>query len=186
MPCVSNTVWKAATPRGRKRRAERVANYSDPSPGHYQFHVVAFNEDGVPDENRRRSGHHRGTAILAGELVFALRWLFSFRRIVIAIVRYLSISKIRSANCNCTNNMNWNWHANASRIARVICNGPAWRKISHAKSRTARRIGRRPVTKIRPQKLNLNAQNTMSQTARQTTRALDENGLGGQSVQRHA
>jgi ligand-binding sensor domain-containing protein/signal transduction histidine kinase len=38
-----DTAWTDA-------RAERVANYSNLSPGHYQFHVVAFNEDGVRNE----------------------------------------------------------------------------------------------------------------------------------------
>ena len=38
-----DTAWTDA-------HAERVANYSNLSPGHYQFRVIALNEDGVPNE----------------------------------------------------------------------------------------------------------------------------------------
>jgi signal transduction histidine kinase/ligand-binding sensor domain-containing protein len=75
-------------------RAERVANYSNLSPGHYYFHVEACNEDGVWNET---GGVLEITMLpqfwqtrwfLAAAIVFILG-------IVIAIVRFISTQKLR-------------------------------------------------------------------------------------------
>jgi len=82
-----DTAWTEA-------RAERVANYSNLLPGHYQFHVVAFNEDGVPNETG-------GVLDITVQPQFWQTWWFRaagvlcVAGIVIGVVRYISTQKLR-------------------------------------------------------------------------------------------
>jgi ligand-binding sensor domain-containing protein/signal transduction histidine kinase len=82
-----DTAWTGA-------RAERVANYSNLSPGHYFFHVTAENEDGVWNE----------TGSVLEITVLPQFWQTNWFRIVtiifllgivVAIVRFISTQKLR-------------------------------------------------------------------------------------------
>jgi ligand-binding sensor domain-containing protein/signal transduction histidine kinase len=82
-----DTAWTEA-------RAERVANYSNLLPGRYQFHVVAFNEDGVPGETG-------GVLDITVQPQFWQTWwfrtagIFCLIGIVVGVVRYISTQKLR-------------------------------------------------------------------------------------------
>lgn len=72
----------------------RVANYSELPPGNYRFHVIAANEDGVPSETGGI------VKITVQPQFWQTRWfLFAviagFLGIVIAIVRYFSTQKLQ-------------------------------------------------------------------------------------------
>jgi ligand-binding sensor domain-containing protein/signal transduction histidine kinase len=82
-----DTAWTDA-------RGERVANYSNLSPGHYFFHVEACNEDGVWNETggvleiTMQPQFWQTRWFLAAAIIF-------FLGIVIAIVRFISTQKLR-------------------------------------------------------------------------------------------
>jgi len=82
-----DTTWTEA-------RAERVANYSNLSPGHYHFHVEACNEDGVWNENgsileiTMQPQFWQTRSFLA--MIIA-----GFLGMVVVMVRYFSTQKLR-------------------------------------------------------------------------------------------
>ena len=92
MQCCSNTVWKAETA-WTEAGNTRVAYYSNLPPGHYYFHVIASNEDGVSN------GTGSVLEILVQPQFWQTGWflaaiIVSFLGLVVAVVRYLSTQKL--------------------------------------------------------------------------------------------
>ena len=57
--------------------SRRAAYYNNVSPGHYTFHAIACNKDGVWNETGGVAGVHFEAALLA-DLVVSRRWRFSW------------------------------------------------------------------------------------------------------------
>ena len=143
----------------------RVAYYSEVPPGHYRFHVIACNEDGVWNENGSfldvtvqpqfwQTGWFRATAIVC------------FLGFIIAVVRYLSTQKLhrqlqilkqREA-----------LERERSRIARDLHD-----QLGANLTQVALLGEMAGADKNAPEEIEAHAQQ-ISQTARETTRSLDE------------
>jgi ligand-binding sensor domain-containing protein/signal transduction histidine kinase len=143
-------------------RAERVANYSNLSPGHYQFHVVAFNEDGVPNE----------TGGILDITVQPQFWQTNWFRaagilcllgIVIAIVRFISTQKLKREA-----QLHDQQERERARIARDLHD-----QLGANLTQVALLGEMAEADKNLPGEIELHAQQ-ISHTARETTRSLDE------------
>ena len=143
-------------------RGERTANYPNLSPGHYQFHVVAFNEDGVPNETGGvlditvqpqfwQTNLFRGASI-----IFLLG-------IVIAIVRYISTQKLKREK-----QLHDQQERERARIARDLHD-----QLGANLTQVALLGEMAEADKNLPGEIELHAQQ-ISHTARETTRSLDE------------
>jgi len=150
-----DTAWTEA-------HAERVANYSNLSPGHYQFHVVAFNEDGVPNETG-------GVLTISVQPQFWQTWWFRAAGIlcligiVVGVVRYISTQKLKRAA-----HLHEQQERERARIARDLHD-----QLGANLTQVALLGEMAEVDKNLPGEIELHAQQ-ISHTARETTRALDE------------
>jgi ligand-binding sensor domain-containing protein/signal transduction histidine kinase len=153
-----DTAWTEA-------HAERVANYSNLSPGHYQFHVVASNEDGVPSENG-------GVLDITVQPQFWQTWWFralvilGIAGIVIAIVRYISMQKLRREVQ--LHKQHEALERERARIARDLHD-----QLGANLTQVALLGEMAEVDKNLPNEIELHAKQ-ISHTARETTRSLDE------------
>ena len=150
-----DTAWTDA-------RAERVANYSDLSPGHYQFHVVAFNEDGMPGETG-------GVLDITVQPQF---WQTNlFRGVIIILVlgmvaagaRFVSTQKLKREK-----QMHDQQERERARIARDLHD-----QLGANLTQVALLGEMAEADKNLPGEIELHAQQ-ISHTARETTRSLDE------------
>ncbi|HEX3855818.1 MAG TPA: two-component regulator propeller domain-containing protein [Verrucomicrobiae bacterium] len=146
-------------------RAERVANYSNLSPGHYQFHVVAFNEDGVPNETG-------GVLDITVQPQF---WQTNWFRaagilcligIVVGVVRYISTQKLKRALQ--LHKQHEELERERARIARDLHD-----QLGANLTQVALLGEMAEADKNLPGEIELHAQQ-ISHTARETTRSLDE------------
>ena len=146
-------------------RAERVANYSDLSPGHYQFHVVAFNEDGVPNETG-------GVLDITVQPQF---WQTNWFRtagilcligIVVGVVRYISTQKLKRELQ--LHKQHEELERERARIARDLHD-----QLGANLTQVALLGEMAEADKNLPGEIELHAQQ-ISHTARETTRSLDE------------
>ena len=151
-----DTAWTDA-------RAERVANYSNLSPGHYQFHVVAFNEDGVRSETGGvlditvqpqfwQTNWFRGAGII---LAFSEWWS--------AGVRFISTQKMKREK-----QLHDQQERERARIARDLHD-----QLGANLTQVALLGEMAEADKNLPAEIELHAQQ-ISHTARETTRSLDE------------
>jgi signal transduction histidine kinase len=153
-----DTAWTDA-------RAERVANYGSLSPGHYQFHVVAFNEDGVPAETG-------GMLDITVQPQFWQTWWFRaagillLGGIVIAIVRYISTQKLKRQVQ--LHQQHEELEHERARIARDLHD-----QLGANLTQVALLGEMAESDKHLPGEIELHARQ-ISHTARETTRALDE------------
>ncbi|MGA3284798.1 MAG: two-component regulator propeller domain-containing protein [Verrucomicrobiota bacterium] len=143
----------------------RAAYYSEVPPGHYRFHVIACNEDGVWNETGSflditvepqfwQTGWFRVTAIVC------------FLGLIIAVVRYLSTQKLQRQ-------LQVLKHREAlererSRIARDLHD-----QLGANLTQVALLGEMAEADQNAPEEIETHAQQ-ISQTARETTRALDE------------
>jgi ligand-binding sensor domain-containing protein/signal transduction histidine kinase len=153
-----DTAWTDA-------RAERVANYSNLSPGHYQFHVVAFNEDGVPSETGGvlditvQPYFWQTTWFHVAAIIFLLG-------IVAASVRYVSTQKLqREVQLH---KQHEELERERARIARDLHD-----QLGANLTQVALLGEMAEFDKNLPNEIELHAQQ-ISLTARETTRSLDE------------
>jgi ligand-binding sensor domain-containing protein/signal transduction histidine kinase len=150
-----DTAWTEA-------HAERVANYSNLLPGHYQFHVVAFNEDGVPNETG-------GVLAITVQPQFWQTWWFRAAGIlcligiVVGVVRYISTQKLKREAL-----LHEQQEHERARIARDLHD-----QLGANLTQVALLGEMAEVDKNLPGEIELHAQQ-ISHTARETTRALDE------------
>jgi ligand-binding sensor domain-containing protein/two-component sensor histidine kinase len=153
-----DTAWTDA-------RAERVANYSNLSPGHYQFHVYAVNEDGVPNETG-------GVLDITVQPQFWQTWWFHaagillLGGIVIGIVRYISTQKLKRQVQ--LHQQHESLEHERARIARDLHD-----QLGANLTQVALLGEMAQEDKNSPGEIELHAQQ-ISHTARETTRALDE------------
>jgi ligand-binding sensor domain-containing protein/signal transduction histidine kinase len=153
-----DTAWTEA-------RAERVANYSNLAPGHYQFHVVAFNEDGVPSETG-------GVLDITVQPQFWQTWWFRatgillLGGIVIGIVRYISTQKLKRQVQ--LHRQHEELEHERARIARDLHD-----QLGANLTQVALLGEMAQEDKHSPGEIELHAQQ-ISHTARETTRSLDE------------
>jgi ligand-binding sensor domain-containing protein/signal transduction histidine kinase len=153
-----DTAWTEA-------RAERVANYSNLSPGHYQFHVVAFNEDGVPSKPG-------GVLDITVQPQFWQTWWFHAAGIlflggvIIGIVRYISTQKLKRQVQ--LHKQHEELEHERARIARDLHD-----QLGANLTQVALLGEMAQEDKHLPGEIELHAQQ-ISHTARETTRALDE------------
>ena len=143
----------------------RTAYYSQVPPGHYRFHVVACNEDGVWNENGSslditvqpqfwQTGWFRITAIAC------------FLGLIIAVVRYLSTQKLQRQLQALKQREAL--ERERSRIARDLHD-----QLGANLTQVALLGEMAEADKDEPGEIEAHAQQ-ISQTARETTRALDE------------
>jgi ligand-binding sensor domain-containing protein/signal transduction histidine kinase len=150
-----DTAWTDA-------HAERVANYSNLSPGHYQFHVRAFNEDDVPNEIG-------GVLDITVQPQFWQTWwfraagIFCVIGIVVGVVRYFSTQKLRREAL-----LHEQQEHERARIARDLHD-----QLGANLTQVALLGEMAEADKNLPGEIELHAQQ-ISHTARETTRALDE------------
>ena len=153
-----DTAWTDA-------HAERVANYSNLSPGHYQFHVVAFNEDGVPNETG-------GVLDITVQPQF---WQTNWFRtagilcligIVVGVVRYISTQKLKRELQ--LHKQHEELERERARIARDLHD-----QLGANLTQVALLGEMAEADKNLPGEIELHAQQ-ISHTARETTRSLDE------------
>ena len=146
-------------------RDERVANYSNLSPGHYQFHVVAFNEDGVPNETG-------GVLDITVQPQF---WQTGWFRIVgilcivgivVGVVRYISTQKLKREVQ--LHKQHEELERERARIARDLHD-----QLGANLTQVALLGEMAEADKNLPGEIELHAQQ-ISHTARETTRSLDE------------
>jgi ligand-binding sensor domain-containing protein/signal transduction histidine kinase len=153
-----DTAWTEA-------HAERVANYSNLSPGHYQFRVVAFNEDGVPNQTGGvlditvqpqfwQTGWFRATGILC------------LIGLVVGLVRYISTQKLKRAVQ--LHKQHEALEHERARIARDLHD-----QLGANLTQVALLGEMAGADKNLPGEIELHAQQ-ISHTARETTRSLDE------------
>ena len=153
-----DTAWTDA-------RAERVANYSNLSPGHYQFHVVAQNEDGVPSETG-------GVLDITVQpqfwqtLWFRAAGLLLLGGLGIGIVRYISTQKLKREVQ--LHKQHEALEHERARIARDLHD-----QLGANLTQVALLGEMAEADKNLPGEIESHAQQ-ISQTARETTRALDE------------
>jgi len=153
-----DTAWTDA-------RTERVANYSNLSPGHYQFHVIAFNEDGVPNETG-------GVLDITVQPQFWQTWWFRaagilvLGGIVIGIVRYISTQKLKRQVQ--LHQQHESLEHERARIARDLHD-----QLGANLTQVALLGEMAQEDKNSPGEIELHAQQ-ISHTARETTRSLDE------------
>jgi ligand-binding sensor domain-containing protein/signal transduction histidine kinase len=153
-----DTAWTEA-------HAERVANYSNLSPGHYQFHVIALNEDGVPNETG-------GMLDITVQPQFWQTWWFRAAGIlflgviVIGIVRYISTQKLKRQVQ--LHQQHEELEHERARIARDLHD-----QLGANLTQVALLSEMAEADKHLPGEIELHAQQ-ISHTARETTRALDE------------
>ena len=146
-------------------RDARVANYSNLSPGHYQFHVVAFNEDGVPNETG-------GVLDITVQPQF---WQTGWFRIVgilcivgivVGVVRYISTQKLKREVQ--LHKQHEELERERARIARDLHD-----QLGANLTQVALLGEMAEADKNMPGEIELHAQQ-ISHTARETTRSLDE------------
>jgi ligand-binding sensor domain-containing protein/two-component sensor histidine kinase len=136
----------------------RVAHYSEVPPGHYQFHVIACNEDGVWNNTGSvlkitvqpqfwQTGGFRAVVILC------------FLGIVVAVVRFVSTQKLHRQLA---------LEKERSRIARDLHD-----QLGANLTQVALLGEMAEADKGSPEEIQAHAQQ-ISQTARETTRSLDE------------
>jgi len=136
----------------------RIAYYSEVPPGHYQFHVTACNEDGVWNDAGSvleitvqpqfwQTGGFRAVVILC------------FLGIVVAVVRYVSTQKLQRQLA---------LEKERSRIARDLHD-----QLGANLTQVALLGEMAETDKSSPEEVEAHAQQ-ISQTARETTRSLDE------------
>jgi ligand-binding sensor domain-containing protein/signal transduction histidine kinase len=153
-----DTAWTEA-------HAERVANYSNLSPGHYWFHVVAYNEDGVPNETG-------GVLDITVQPQFWQKWWFRAAGIlcligiVVGIVRYISTQKLKRQVQ--LHKQHEELERERARIARDLHD-----QLGANLTQVALLGEMAEADKNLPVEIELHAQQ-ISHTARETTRALDE------------
>ena len=153
-----DTAWTEA-------HAERVANYSNLLPGHYQFHVVAFNEDGLPSTPG-------GVLEITVQPHFWQTWWFRAAGvlgvigIVVGIVRYLSMQKLKRAVQ--LHKQHEALEHERARIARDLHD-----QLGANLTQVALLGEMAEEDKHSPEEIELHAQQ-ISHTARETTRSLDE------------
>jgi ligand-binding sensor domain-containing protein/signal transduction histidine kinase len=153
-----DTAWTEA-------HGERVANYSNLAPGHYQFHVVAFNEDGVPNETG-------GVLDIIVQPQFWQTWWFRaagilfLGGIVIGIVRYISTQKLKRQVQ--LHQQHEELEHERARIARDLHD-----QLGANLTQVALLGEMAEADKDLPGEIELHAQQ-ISHTARETTRSLDE------------
>jgi ligand-binding sensor domain-containing protein/signal transduction histidine kinase len=146
-------------------RTERVANYSNLSPGHYQFHVAAYNEDGVPNE----SG---GVLDITVQPQIWQTWWFRAVGILllggigIGIVRYVSTQKLKRQVL--LHQQHEALEHERARIARDLHD-----QLGANLTQVALLGEMAEADKHLPGEIELHAQQ-ISHTARETTRSLDE------------
>ncbi len=146
-------------------RAERVANYSNLAPGHYKFHVVAFNEDGVPSETG-------GVLDITVQPQFWQTWWFRAAGIlcligiVVGIVRYISTQKLKRQVQ--LHKQHEALEHERARIARDLHD-----QLGANLTQVALLGEMAQEDKNSPGEIELHAQQ-ISHTARETTRSLDE------------
>ncbi len=146
-------------------RDARVANYSNLSPGHYQFRVVAFNEDGVPNETG-------GVLDITVQPQF---WQTGWFRIVgilcivgivVGVVRYISTQKLKREVQ--LHKQHEELERERARIARDLHD-----QLGANLTQVALLGEMAEADKNMPGEIELHAQQ-ISHTARETTRSLDE------------
>ena len=143
-------------------RAERVANYPNLPPGHYHFHVIASNEDGLPNETG-------GVLDITVQPQFWQRLWFRAAGvlcvigIVVGVVRYLSTQKLRREAL-----LHEQQEHERARIARDLHD-----QLGANLTQVALLGEMAEADKNLPGEIELHAQQ-ISHTARETTRALDE------------
>jgi signal transduction histidine kinase len=143
----------------------RVANYSNLSPGHYLFHVVAFNEDGVPNETG-------GVLDITVQPQFWQTWWFQSAVILclggigIAIVRFISTQKLKRELQ--LHKQHEELEHERARIARDLHD-----QLGANLTQVALLAEMAEADKNLPVEIELHAQQ-ISHTARETTRSLDE------------
>ena len=152
------TAWTEA-------RDTRVAYYSNLPPGHYYFHVIASNEDGVSNET--------GSAleITVQPQFWQTRWfltaiIVSFLGLVVAVVRYLSTQKLHRQLQALKQQEAL--EKERSRIARDLHD-----QLGANLTQVALLGEMAETDKNSPAEIESHAQQ-ISQTARETTRSLDE------------
>ncbi len=143
----------------------RVAYYSNLAPGHYYFHVTASNEDGVPNETGSvleitvRPQFWQTGWFLAALIVF-------FLGMVVAVVRYLSTQKLHRQLQ--TLKQQEALEKERSRIARDLHD-----QLGANLTQVALLGEMAETDKNSPAEIESHAQQ-ITQTARETTRSLDE------------
>jgi ligand-binding sensor domain-containing protein/signal transduction histidine kinase len=153
-----DTAWTDA-------RGERVANYSNLSPGHYHFHVIAYNEDGVPNETggvleiTMQPQFWQTRWFLAAVIVFLLG-------IVVASVRFISTQKLQREVQSLKQQEAL--EKERGRIARDLHD-----QLGANLTQVALLGEMAEADKNSPAEIESHAQQ-ISQTARETTRSLDE------------
>jgi len=146
-------------------RDVRVANYPNLPPGHYQFHVRAFNEDGV-------SNATGGVLNITVQPQFWQTWWFHAAGIlclggmVIGIVRYISTQKLKREVQ--LHKQHEELEHERARIARDLHD-----QLGANLTQVALLGEMAEADKHLPGEIELHAQQ-ISHTARETTRALDE------------
>jgi signal transduction histidine kinase len=146
-------------------RSVRVANYPNLSPGHYQFHIIAFNEDGVPNKTGGRleitvepqfwqTGGFRAAGILC------------LIGIVVGVVRYISTQKLKRELQ--LHEQHEDLERERARIARDLHD-----QLGANLTQVALLGEMALEDKNSPGEIESHAEQ-ISQTARETTRALDE------------
>jgi ligand-binding sensor domain-containing protein/signal transduction histidine kinase len=153
-----DTTWTEA-------HAERVANYSNLLPGHYQFHVVAFNEDDVSNK----------TGGVLDITVPPQFWQTAWFRavvilcligIVVGVVRYISTQKLKREVQ--LHKQHEDLEHERARIARDLHD-----QLGANLTQVALLGEMAEADKHLPGEIELHAQQ-ISHTARETTRSLDE------------
>jgi ligand-binding sensor domain-containing protein/signal transduction histidine kinase len=144
---------------------ERVANYPNLSPGHYRFHVVAYNEDGVPNKIG-------GVLDITVQPQFWQTWWFralmilGVVAIVVGIVRYISTQKLKRQVQ--LHRQREELERERARIARDLHD-----QLGANLTQVALLGEMAEADKNLPGEIELHAQQ-ISHTARETTRSLDE------------
>ena len=143
----------------------RVAYYSNLTPGHYYFHVSASNEDGVPNETGRM------LEITVQPQFWQTGWFLAavivcFLGLVVAVVRYLSTQKLHRQLQALKQREAL--EKERSRIARDLHD-----QLGANLTQVALLGEMAETDKNSPAEIESHAQQ-ISQTARETTRSLDE------------
>ncbi|MEJ0091758.1 MAG: two-component regulator propeller domain-containing protein [Limisphaerales bacterium] len=153
-----DTAWTEA-------HSERVANYSSLPPGHYQFHVIAYNEDGVPNETGgvlditvQPQFWQTGWFRVAGILCIA--------GLVVGVVRYIYTQKLKRELQ--LHKQHEELEHERARIARDLHD-----QLGANLTQVALLGEMAQEDKNSPDEIELHAQQ-ISHTARETTRSLDE------------
>ena len=146
-------------------RGVRVANYPNLPPGQYQFHVVAYNEDGVPNETG-------GVLDITVQPQFWQTWWFRTAGVlgligfVVGVVRYISTQKLKRQVQ--LHQQHEALEHERARIARDLHD-----QLGANLTQVALLAEMAESDKHLPGEIELHAQQ-ISHTTRETTRALDE------------